>query len=84
MLVFFQVSSKNKIDLVLAHVPFNLPILHFFEFFFFIPPWNRHVDNFIQSVVVFANKFLYDKQVVIMMHADDQCVFKDIHSFLES
>jgi hypothetical protein len=61
-------SSQNK---VLGDIPTNLPIPHVFELFSFIPRWNMHVDNFIKFVVVFADRFLFDRKVVIMMHAYD-------------
>jgi hypothetical protein len=56
--------SQNK---VLSDVATNLPIPHVFELFSFILQWNKHVDDFIKSIVVFAYKFLFDKKVVIMM-----------------
>jgi hypothetical protein len=43
-----------------------------------------HVDNFIKVVVVFAYRFLFDKHVVIMMHADDLWVLKEICFVLEN
>jgi hypothetical protein len=70
------VSFQNK---VLGDVPINLPIPHIFELIFFIPQWNMHVDNFIKSVVVFADRVLFDRKVVIMMHVDDLWVLKKIH-----
>jgi hypothetical protein len=75
------VFSQNK---VLGDVPTNLPIPHIFELLSFIPQWNMHVDNFIKSVVVFVDRFLLDRKVVIMMHADDLWVLKEICSILEN
>jgi len=75
------VSFQNK---VLGDVPINLPIPHIFELIFFIPQWNRHVDNFIKSVVVFADRVLFDRKVVIMMHVDDLWVLKEIRFILEN
>jgi hypothetical protein len=66
----FQMSSKNKVDLVLVDVPSNFLIPHGYEPLSFIPPWNRQVDNFFKSTVFFV-KFLFDKGVVIIMHVDD-------------
>ncbi len=43
-----------------------------------------HVDNFIKSVVVFVDKFLFDRKVVIMMHADDLWVLINIRYVLEN
>jgi len=43
-----------------------------------------HVDNFIKSIVDFVDNFLFDKKVVIMMHANDLWVLNDIHSVLEN
>jgi hypothetical protein len=43
-----------------------------------------HVDNFIKSVVVFADRVLFDRKVVIMMHADDLWVLKEIRFILEN
>jgi hypothetical protein len=42
------------------------------------------MNNFIEFVVVFANKILFDKRVIIIMHVDDPHMLKEIHSFLES
>jgi hypothetical protein len=42
------------------------------------------MENFIDSVVVFINRFLSNKGVVIIMHAYDPQVLKDIRSFLQS
>ncbi len=42
------------------------------------------MNNFIKSVVVFANNILSDKGVIIIMHVDDPHMLKEIHSFLES
>jgi hypothetical protein len=78
--VFFE----NKVDLVLLHIPSNLIIPHVFKLFFFILPWNRRVDNFIKSVAVFVDRFLFGKRVVIIMHVNDLQVLKEIRSFLES
>jgi len=75
--VYFQ----NK---VLSDVPTNLPIPHIFELLSFIPQWNMHVDNFIKSIVVFVDRFLFDRKVVIMMHGDDLWVLKEICSILEN
>jgi len=75
------VSSQNK---VLGDIPTNLSIPHIFELLSFIPQWNKHVDNFIKSIVVFVDKFLFDRKVVILMHAGDLWVLKEIHSVLEN
>jgi putative flippase GtrA len=75
--VYFQ----NK---VLGDVPINFTIPHIFWLFSFILQWYRHVDNFIKSIVVFVDNFLFDKKVVIMMHANDLWVLKDIRSILEN
>jgi hypothetical protein len=50
----------------------------------FIPQWTKCVDNFIEYVVVFVDKILFDRGVVIIMHIDDSRVLKKIRSFLES
>jgi hypothetical protein len=42
------------------------------------------VDNFIKSIVVFVDNFLFDKKVVIMMDANDLWVLKHIRSVLEN
>jgi hypothetical protein len=42
------------------------------------------VDNFFKFVMVFVNRFLSDRRTVIIMHANDLRVLKEIHSFLES
>jgi hypothetical protein len=80
----FQVSFENKVNLVLADIPSNLPILHISKPLSFIPPWNKQVDNFIEFVVVFEDKFLFDRGAIIIMNADDLQVLKEICSFLES
>jgi hypothetical protein len=67
----FQVCFENKVDLVLVDVPSNLPILHVSEPLSFIPPWNMRMDNFIKSIVFFTDRFLSDRGVTIIMHADD-------------
>lgn len=38
----------------------------------------------IESIVFFVNKFLYDRKVVLIMHANDLRVLKEIQSFLDS
>jgi hypothetical protein len=80
----FQVSFQNKVNLVPIDVLFNLPIPHVFELLSLIPRWNRHLDNFIESIVVFADKFLSNKGVVIIMHVDDMHMLKEIHSFTKT
>jgi hypothetical protein len=80
----FQVSSEDKVDLDLANILFNLLIMQVFEPLSFIPPWNKRVDNFIKSTMFFADMFLFNRGVVIIMHANDPQVFKEIHSFLEN
>jgi hypothetical protein len=42
------------------------------------------MDNFIEYAMVFTNRFLIDKGTIIIMHANDLRVLKEIHSFLES
>jgi hypothetical protein len=42
------------------------------------------MDNFIEFVMVFIYRFLSDRRIVIIMHANDLWVLKEIHSFLES
>jgi hypothetical protein len=42
------------------------------------------VDNFIESVVVFVNRFLSDKGAIIIMYVDDPHMLKEVCSFLES
>jgi hypothetical protein len=42
------------------------------------------VDNFIESFVVFANRFLFNRGVVIIMHVDDLQMLQEICSFLEN
>ncbi len=42
------------------------------------------MDNFIESVVVFVNRFLFDRGVIIIMHVDDSRMLKEICSFFES
>ncbi len=74
----------NKVDLVIVNVLINFSISHIFESLSFIPRWNMCVDNFIESIVVFDNKFLYDREVVVIMHGDDPHVLKETRSFLES
>jgi hypothetical protein len=78
------VTFDNKLNLVLANLPSNLLILHIFMSFSFIPQWNKHVDNFIESFVVFANRFLFNRGVVIIMHVDDLQMLQEICSFLEN
>lgn len=72
----FQVSFENKVDLILIGIPSNLPILHVFEPLSLIPPWNRWVDNFINSIMVFVERFLSSRKVIIIMHVDDSRVLK--------
>jgi hypothetical protein len=43
-----------------------------------------HVDNFIEFVVLFANRFMFDRRALIIMYVNDPCMLKEIHSFLES
>ncbi len=64
-------SYENKVDPVLLDVPSNLSILHIFKPISFIPPWNKRVDDFIESTMFFANRFLFDRKVVIIMRAFD-------------
>jgi hypothetical protein len=78
------VSSKNKVIVVLADIPSNLPILHISTLLSFILPWNKQVDNFIKFVVVLESKFMFDRGAIIIMHAVDLQVLKEFHSFLES
>jgi len=42
------------------------------------------MDNFIEYVVSFANKFLSDKGVIIIMNVDDPRVLKELRSILET
>jgi hypothetical protein len=58
--------------------------MHVFEPLSLILQWNKHVDNFIKSVVVFVDRFLSDRRVVIIVHVDDMCMLKEIHSFIKS
>lgn len=76
--------SHNKVDLILVNVPLNLLILHIFKPLSLILPWNKRVDKFIKSIVVFIDKFLFDRKVVIIMHVDDPRVLKEICSFLNN
>ncbi len=80
----FHVSSKNKVDLVIAYVPSNFLLIHVFEPFSLILLWNKQMYTFTESIVYFVDKFLFDKGPVITMDADDMQVFKEIRSFLES
>jgi hypothetical protein len=77
----FQVSSKNKINLVLIDVPFNLSILHVSKMVSFILLRNKQVDNFIESIVIFVDMFLFDRKTVTIMHVDDPPMLKEICSF---
>jgi hypothetical protein len=36
------------------------------------------MDNFIESIVYFADKFLFDRRAIIIMHVDDPRVLKEI------
>ncbi len=65
-------------------VPSTILILHISESFSFIPPWNKQVDNFIKSIIVFVDKFLFDRGAIIIMHGDDPQMLKEIRSFLEN
>jgi hypothetical protein len=80
----FQVSLENKVDLVIIDLPSNLPISHVSKPLSLIPLWNRRMDNFNKSIMFFANKFLSNKRVVIIKHANELQVLKEIHSLLES
>lgn len=80
----FKVYFENKVDLVLANVPFNLSILRIFKPISLIFPWNWWVDNFIEFIVVFEDRFLSNKTAIIIMHVDDLQVLKEIRSFLEN
>ncbi len=77
-------SSENKVDLVIIDVPSNLLVLHIFKPLSFILPWNRQVDNFIESTMCFVDGFMSDRGVVTTMHVDDSQVLKEIDSFMES
>jgi hypothetical protein len=59
-------------------------LIHVFEPFSFILLWNKQVYNFTESIVYFADRFLFDKGAVISMDVDDPQVLKEIRSFLES
>jgi len=78
----FQVSSKIKVDLVITNVPSNLSILHVYEPLSLIPPWSRRMDNFIESIVFFTDRLLFYRGPIIIMHANDLQVLKEIRSFL--
>ncbi len=80
----FKVSSENTDDLVLVGIPSNLLILHIFEPLSLILPWNKQVDNFIGSIVVFADRFLFNRGALIIVHVDDLRMLKEICSFLEA
>ncbi len=75
---------ENKVDLILLDIPSNLIIPHVFKLLFFILPWNRRVDNFIKSIAVFVDRFLFGRGVIIIMHVNDLQVLKESRSFLES
>ncbi len=45
---------------------------------------NQSVDNFIDFVILFSNKFLSKNDVVLHFHVDDLHVLKEIHSFLDN
>jgi hypothetical protein len=42
------------------------------------------MDNFIESIVYFVDKFQFNKRAVITMHAIDPRVLKEIRSFLKN
>jgi hypothetical protein len=42
------------------------------------------MDNFIEFVVVLVNMFLSNRGAIIIMHANDPQVLKEICSFLEA
>jgi hypothetical protein len=58
--------------------------MHVFEPLSLIPPWNKQMDNFIESTMFFTNKFMSNKRIVIIMHANDLWVLKEIQSLLET
>lgn len=80
----FQVSSQNKVNLVPIDASSTFPISHVFEPLSLIPQWNKYVDNFIESIMAFANKFMSNRRVVISMHVDDLHVLKEICSFIKT
>jgi hypothetical protein len=59
-------------------------ILHISKLFSPISPWNKHMDNFIESILVFVDKLLFDRRAIIIMHVDDLHALKKIRSFLEN
>jgi len=58
--------------------------LHVYEPVSLIPLWNKWMDNFIESIMFFTNKFLSSRGAIIIMHVDDLQRLKEICSFLES
>jgi hypothetical protein len=68
----------------ITNIPSNFPIPHIFEPLSSIPQWNMRVDNFIESIVVFAIDFYMIGGANIIMYTYDPCVLKEIRSFLES
>ncbi len=81
---YFHVSSKNKVDLVIADVPSKLLISHVSKPLSFIIPWNKRMDNFIESIVFFINMFMFDRRAIIIMHVDDLRMLKEIRSLLRT
>jgi hypothetical protein len=50
----------------------------------YIPSWNWSVDNFIDFIILFFDNFLSKNGIVLLFHADDLCLLKEINSFLEN
>lgn len=65
-------------DIVIVVIPSPLLMPYVFDSTFFIPSWNQSADNFIDSIILFSNKFLSENGAMLLFHADDLRVLKEI------
>jgi len=74
----------GKVQLILVNVPRNLHVPMVSMNFSDIPPWNWKVDDYIEAVFDFVEKFLAFNGVMILCNLNDLKVLKEVRSYLES
>jgi len=79
-----QISPGKKIDLLLADIHGGILVPFIYDLPLIIPPWNQTLDDYVELIFFFVDRFFSKMELVIIFYPDDLRVLKEIISFIDN
>jgi len=64
-------NPQGLVDLVIRDMPGGVDVAMVFQFQVDIPKWNAKVSHYVDSIFIFAIKFLSQSGAILLFHLND-------------